>query len=45
MAVKNSNRLAILAAFAERLENDVDTEFETAIREIHKIARLRLEAL
>ena len=45
MAVKNSNRLAILNAFAERIKNDVDTEFETAIREIHKIARLRLEAL
>jgi len=45
MAVKNSNRLAILSAFAERIENDGDTEFETAIQEIHKIARLRLEAL
>ncbi len=45
MAVKNSNRLAILNAFAERIENDSDTEFETAIQEIHKIARLRLEAL
>jgi OHCU decarboxylase len=45
MAVKNSNRREILAAFAERIENDVDTEFETAIQEIHKIARLRLEAL
>ena len=45
MAVKNSNRLEILSAFAERIENDVNTEFETAIREVHKIARLRLEAL
>ena len=45
MAVKNSNRHQILRAFAERIENDVDTEFENAIREIHKIARLRLEAL
>lgn len=45
MAVQNSNRHAILAAFAERLANDADTEFETAIREIHKIARLRLAAL
>lgn len=45
MAVKNSNRHAILAAFAERLKNDTDTEFETAIQEIHKIARLRLEAM
>ncbi len=45
MAVRNSNRHEILAAFARRLENDADTEFETAIREIHKIARLRLEAM
>lgn len=45
MAVKNSNRHAILAAFAERIENDPDTEFATAIQEIHKIARLRLEAM
>lgn len=45
MAVRNSNRQLILAAFEERLNNDVDQEFETAIREIHKIALLRLEAL
>jgi 2-oxo-4-hydroxy-4-carboxy-5-ureidoimidazoline decarboxylase len=45
MAVRNSNRHEILAAFARRIENDVDTEFDTAIREIHKIARLRLEAM
>jgi 2-oxo-4-hydroxy-4-carboxy-5-ureidoimidazoline decarboxylase len=45
MAVKNSNRHEILAAFSKRIENDADTEFETAIREIHKIARLRLEVM
>lgn len=45
MAVKNSNRHEILAAFSKRIEHDADTEFETAIREIHKIARLRLEAM
>lgn len=45
MAVRNSNRHEILAAFAHRIENDVDTEFDTAIKEIHKIARLRLEAM
>ena len=45
MAVKNSNRHEILAAFSKRIENDPDTEFETAIREIHKIARLRIEAI
>ena len=45
MAVRNSDRLKILAAFAERLDNDHDTEFATAISEIHKIARLRLQAI
>lgn len=45
MAVRNSNREAILAAFKERLNNDADTEFVTAMNEIHKIARLRLQAL
>ena len=45
MAVRNSNRSEILAAFAERLQNDTETEFATTIAEIHKIARLRLEAM
>lgn len=45
MAVRGSNRRQILDAFAARLENDSDTEFATAIAEIHKIARLRLDAL
>ena len=45
MAVRDSNRPEILEAFASRLDNDYDTEFETALQEIHKIARLRLTAL
>jgi OHCU decarboxylase len=45
MAVRGSGRAGILAAFAGRLENDADAEFETALTEIHKIARLRLQAL
>ena len=45
MAVRNSNRHEILKAFDERLQNDPDTEFTNAIREIHKIARLRLHAM
>ncbi len=45
MAVKGSNRHAILAAFEERLKNDPRTEFERAITEIHKIAHLRLGAI
>ena len=45
MAARNSSRQGILSAFAARLDNDHDTEFETAISEIHKIARLRLQAM
>jgi OHCU decarboxylase len=45
MAVRGKHRSEILEAFASRLENDYEREFETAIIEIHKIARLRLAAL
>lgn len=45
MAVRNSTRAQILEAFEERLGNDRDVEFETALAEIHTIARLRLEAM
>ncbi len=45
MAVRQSNRQEILAAFESRLSNDYDAEFETALQEIHTIARLRLRAL
>jgi len=45
VAVRELSRAGILARFEQRLENDRDTEFETAIAEIHKIARLRLHAM
>ena len=45
MAVRDSSRAHILAAFERRLENEYDEEFETAIAEIHKIARLRIDAM
>ena len=45
MAVRGSSRAEILDAFSARLQNDYDEEFETALAEIHKIARLRLEAM
>jgi len=45
MAVRESSRQEILDAFASRIEHDAETEFETALQEIHKIARLRLAAL
>jgi OHCU decarboxylase len=45
MAVRGSSRKQILDAFSARLRNGYDLEFETALMEIHKIARLRLGAL
>jgi len=45
MAVKDSSRDEILGAFSDRLENDPAVEFETALAEIHKIARLRLRSM
>ena len=45
MAVRGSSRAEILDAFSRRLQNDYDLEFETALAEIHQIARLRLEAM
>ena len=45
MAVRDSSRAQILDAFERRLGNDYDEEFETAIAEIHQIARLRIEAM
>jgi OHCU decarboxylase len=43
--VRDSNRSDVLRAFAKRIRNDEASEFATAITEIHKIARLRLEAM
>jgi OHCU decarboxylase len=45
MAVKGSDRHAILSAFAARIGNDAETELGNAIAEIHRIARLRLAGL
>jgi OHCU decarboxylase len=45
MAVRGSTRQEIFDAFSQRLQNDYALEFETALVEIHKIARLRLEAM
>ncbi|MCG6659162.1 2-oxo-4-hydroxy-4-carboxy-5-ureidoimidazoline decarboxylase [Halomonas campisalis] len=44
MAVKGSDRHAILAAFETRLDNDADEERRTAIEQINRIAHFRLEA-
>lgn len=42
MAIKGSSINEILAAFKDRLENEPQVEFETAIEQIKKIASLRL---
>lgn len=44
-AVKGSTRAQILAAFEARLLNDPETEFATAIAQIHRIAGFRLADL
>jgi 2-oxo-4-hydroxy-4-carboxy-5-ureidoimidazoline decarboxylase len=45
IAVAGLSRGEILAAFADRLENDAEAEFATAIAQIHRIAGFRLAAL
>jgi len=45
IAVRGLDRAAILTAFEARIDNDPETEFATALAEVHKIARLRLELL
>ena len=45
IAVKDHDKAGILRAFSRRLENDSDTEFDEACRQVERIARLRLEEL
>jgi len=45
IAVTGLDKLQIIAAMERRLDNDVDTEFTTAIGEVEKIAVIRLNAL
>lgn len=45
IAVKGHTRQSILGNFRVRINNDKETEFKTALEQIHKIARFRLEAL
>lgn len=42
MAVKGRSKTEILAAFEARIANDAGTEFDTACREVERIALLRL---
>lgn len=45
ICVRNHDRDGIFAAFERRLGNTAEAEFETALREVYEIARLRLETL
>ncbi len=45
LAVSGKDRAQILANFEARLENSPRQEFATALGEVHKIARIRLETL
>ena len=45
IAVKDNTKAGILAAFRARLDNDRDTEFATACRQVERIAELRLTDL
>src|SRR5687768_17057002 len=45
MAVKGRSRAEILDAFERRIDHDADTEFRTALDQVHKIALLRLRDL
>jgi OHCU decarboxylase len=45
IAVKGLSKAEILAAFERRLNNDRETELETALAQVERIALLRLEEL
>jgi 2-oxo-4-hydroxy-4-carboxy-5-ureidoimidazoline decarboxylase len=45
LAVKGYDRSGVIAEFARRVDNDPDTELAECLRQIDKIARLRLDAL
>ncbi len=45
LAVRGRNRQEILENFRIRAEHDPETEFAEALRQVHRIALLRIEAL
>lgn len=45
MAVRGQNKNKITEGIKQRIENDYDTEFNTALQEIYKIASFRLHDL
>jgi len=45
IAVRGLSRADILKAFEQRIANSPEAEFRTALDQVHRIARLRLESL
>jgi 2-oxo-4-hydroxy-4-carboxy-5-ureidoimidazoline decarboxylase len=45
LAVSGWSRADILERFKERVNNDVELEFNTALAEVHKIAKIRMEQI
>lgn len=45
IAVRDHDKAGIMTAFEARLQNDRDTEFTTACKQVERIARLRLEEM
>jgi len=45
LAVKGRNVPEILENFRSRVDNDIEIEFQEALRQVHQIAQLRLETL
>ena len=45
LAVRGRNRQEILRYFRRRVNNDPETEFAEALKQVHRIALLRIEAL
>jgi len=45
IAVRSHTKASILAAFEERLQNSREAELQTALQEVFKIARFRLDAV
>lgn len=45
IAVRDNTKATILAAFAQRIDNDTETEFATACAQVERIARIRLSEI
>ena len=45
LAVRGHPRTQILRIFRQRIQNNHETEFQTALDQVHRIARFRLETL